>query len=72
MAVWEFNELDFGGGVGEVVDVMECGENVGEGGEDIDFLDDDDDEASATATVVDDVDFLDDDVDFLDDDGFEE
>ena len=45
MAVREFNELDFGGGVGEAVDAMERGENAGEGGEDIDFPDDDDDEA---------------------------
>jgi TIMELESS-interacting protein len=72
MAVREFNELDFGGGVGEAVDAMERGENAGEGGEDIDFPDDDDDEAPATATVADDVDFPDDDVDFPDDDGFEE
>jgi len=74
MAVREFNELDFGGGVGEAVDAMERGENVGEGGEDIDFPDDDDDddEAPAPAPVADDVDFPDDDVDFPDDDGFEE
>ena len=75
MAVREFNELDFGGGVGEAVHAMERGDAVD--GYDVEFPDDEPEAAEAEATdgnedANEDVDFPDDEVDYPDDDEIEE